>query len=361
MSETHRSPIAQGACSRGLEPVRPGGRLGDARRAVAGFSLVELLLALALGLLVIGGLVRLFAGSKQAYALLHDQARLQESGRYALAFIGRSARAAGYLGCNALPGHLVNTLNGHLDALFELDLRRAVDAFDGSAGASPAAFAQAAGIDADEVIAGTDILTLRRLDSPLRRVAAPVGPDDSPVVETGAQFDLNADDFVLIGDCRQASLFRVTRVIMGAGQATLLRDTGTGAYENAAGKTLIAAGQAYGPIGAAGPATVGRVLTETYFIAAGSSIGALGQRSLSLWRRTGTGSAAELVEGIADLQVLFGVDTQPQDGVDGINRLVRRHELQPGSVIRAIRVLVTAGEAQQRRVFSQTFRLRNLA
>lgn len=343
----------------GPEPALRGCRVCTMPRAAAGFSLVELMLAMSLGLIVMAGLVRLFVGSKQTYALLHDQARLQESGRYALAFMGRSARGAGYLGCNARPERFVNTLNGALAGLFELNLGRALDAFDSGAGASLEAFAHAAGIDPGQVVAGTDIVAFRRVEAPLHRVVAPVESGDSPVVEVGREFNLEADDFVLVGDCEQTSLFRITQVIPGAGQATLRHDTGAGAYENSAAKTLTGAGKQYGPAGRAGAATVGRVLTETYFIAPGRGVNRRGERSRSLWRRAGTGTPAELVEGILDLQVSFGVDTQPADGIDRGSRHVRPRDVPPGGVIRAVHVLVTAGEPEAPRVFGQTFGLRN--
>ena len=53
-----------------------------------GFSLVELILALGLGVLVTAGIVQLFVGNNQTYNLLNGQSRLQESARYALDFVG---------------------------------------------------------------------------------------------------------------------------------------------------------------------------------------------------------------------------------------------------------------------------------
>lgn len=324
-----------------------------------GFSLVELMLALAMGLIVVAGMTQLFAGSKETYALLGQQARLQESGRYALKFIGTSARGAGYLGCNARPERIVNTLNGDLSALFEVDLETPVQAFDADGGGSAAAFAGAAGIDADQVTPGTDIVVLRRLAGPAYRVAAPVAGSDNVVVKDREPFDLEADDFVLIGDCQQSSLFRISGVIRGAGNATLLRDGGAGAYDNAPGKALSAPGKIYGSAEDAGAATVARVLTETYFIAEGRGVESRGEPSRSLWRRAGTSPSAELVEGIHDLRVSFAVDTEPQGGVADVNRHVGFNEMPPGDIIRAMHVQVTAGEPPNQRAFGQTFSLRN--
>ena len=355
-----RSPTRPGAAASAAALPACGRRHQRGARIVRGFSLIELMLALALGLVVVAGIAQLFTSGRQTYASLNGQARLQESGRYALEFLGRSARGAGYLGCNAHPQRIINTLNGDLSTLFELDIRQAVAAFDDDGGGSITAFARAAGIDAKRVIPGTDIVALRRVQTPIHRVVATVTPGGDPVVEDRGSFDLDADDFALIGDCEQSSLFRITGVMAGAGHATLLRQAGVGAYSNSPVKSLSRPGKAYGPAGNAGGATVGRVVTDTYFVAQGRGIDSRGERSPSLWRRSGTAAPAELVEGIHDLQVSFGVDTGPLDGVVGINHRVGFNDIPSGGTIRAIYVRVTAGEPPNLRAFGQTFSLRNV-
>ncbi|MFB3103489.1 MAG: PilW family protein, partial [Pseudomonadales bacterium] len=48
-----------------------------------GFSLVELMISLALGVVVAAGLVQLFVDSARTYTLVSGQSRMQESARYA--------------------------------------------------------------------------------------------------------------------------------------------------------------------------------------------------------------------------------------------------------------------------------------
>lgn len=61
----------------------------------AGFSLAEFMIALTLGLVVLLAVGSIFIGSQQTYRVQEDNARIQESGRYALEIIGRSIRQAG--------------------------------------------------------------------------------------------------------------------------------------------------------------------------------------------------------------------------------------------------------------------------
>jgi len=64
-------------------------------RHQTGFSLVELMIALTLGLIVLLAISSIYIGSQQTYRVQEDNARIQEAGRYALEVIGRSIRQAG--------------------------------------------------------------------------------------------------------------------------------------------------------------------------------------------------------------------------------------------------------------------------
>ena len=61
-----------------------------------GLSLVELMVGLALGLVLMVGVLQVFLASRQTYASNDAMARLQENGRFGLEFIASSARLAGY-------------------------------------------------------------------------------------------------------------------------------------------------------------------------------------------------------------------------------------------------------------------------
>lgn len=66
----------------------------------AGFSLTELLVAMVVGLLLLGGLVTLMANSKKNYAVQDYSARLQENARFAMQFLTFDLRMAGFFGCS---------------------------------------------------------------------------------------------------------------------------------------------------------------------------------------------------------------------------------------------------------------------
>src|SRR5262249_8867178 len=75
-----------------------------------GFSLVELMVSVTIGLILLAGVLSIFYSSKLAYLANEKTSRLQESGRAALDFLVHDVRSAGYMGCaRAVP--FTTTLN----------------------------------------------------------------------------------------------------------------------------------------------------------------------------------------------------------------------------------------------------------
>lgn len=74
--------------ARALQRTKAGGQ--------AGLTLIELLIAMTLGLLLLFAIGTVYVASVQTYRTQDDFARLQESGRTALEMIGRGVRQAGY-------------------------------------------------------------------------------------------------------------------------------------------------------------------------------------------------------------------------------------------------------------------------
>ncbi len=65
-------------------------------RSQKGLSLIELMVALVLGLVLMIGVLQVFLASRQTFATNEAMSRLQENGRFALDYISNSARHAGY-------------------------------------------------------------------------------------------------------------------------------------------------------------------------------------------------------------------------------------------------------------------------
>jgi type IV pilus assembly protein PilW len=72
-----------------------------------GFTLIELMVAITIGLFVTAVLGQLFLGSRQTYATTDDMSRMQENMRYAHQLLTRSVRLAGY---KTSPNSLTNQI-----------------------------------------------------------------------------------------------------------------------------------------------------------------------------------------------------------------------------------------------------------
>ena len=342
-----------------------------------GFSLLELMLAATLGVLMTTAIAQLFISNSRGQAALAGQARLQESARHALDFIARSARNAGYLGCGTA-GNLANGLNGHWRQIVEIDLSTPVEAFDGAAGAwqpSLAALPMRGGgtpafrsrnrINASRLQPNSDIVVFRRAGTGSALQSA-MESDADPVVLAGDADAFRADSFALLSTCGQAALFRVSSVARSAGRTTLARAPGGGPFGNRSDAALLAGGIPYGDGATPGAAAVALAITETYFVARSTANNNRGEVVRSLWRKTSTQAPAELVQGIDELQLLFGIDTTPNNGDRAPNRYVRADAIGANSVS-AVHVsvvassvdAVTADDRVHTETFSRTVALRN--
>jgi type IV pilus assembly protein PilW len=76
-----------------------------------GFSLVELMIAVALGIFLTGGMIALFVNSNQTYRVQENLSRLQENGHFATNFLTQDIRMADYWGCLTSSVVITNRLN----------------------------------------------------------------------------------------------------------------------------------------------------------------------------------------------------------------------------------------------------------
>ena len=356
----------------------------ERRSSQTGFSLIELMLALTLGLVVTAGIVQLFVGNNRTNQLISGQSRLQESARYALDFISRSTRNAGFFGCDPERDKLGLTLNADFDQIFEYNLLVPVEGFN-SVGAGnnlsdwvpslqtlPRTTTSTSfntvvagnGIDVSTIVPGSDVLVVRYMLAPGELLASQVSNTQNPVVVDDGNVPFQPGDFGLISNCEQASLFHITDVTDGGGEITLTRGTGVGIFENSSVKNL--GDLPYGGITSNEGAVVAEVLTDIYFVAQGAGTNNRGESTTALWRKSGTSAPVELVEGISNMQVLFGVDTDPLDNIPSANRYIPFSAVG-NDVVRSVRVTVEANtvdvvsDSQEpiARSFTQTISVRN--
>lgn len=132
----------------------------NAARREAGFGLIELMIAMVLGLIVIGAAFAIFMSSQNTYRSNEDLSRIQESARAAFELMSRDIRAAGGSACSNFSvvegsGAVVNrfrdaAVTGDADSL------RVVSG-DDAAYSVVASTSTSVTLDADEIDAADDV------------------------------------------------------------------------------------------------------------------------------------------------------------------------------------------------------------
>jgi len=372
-----------------------------------GFSLVELMISLVLGTVVMAGVAQLFVANSEAYNLLEGQSRMQESGRISLDFIGRNVRLAGYRGCFSRNDELRSTVEVN-NIPYEFDLRFAVAGYDAqgpgmwapglatvlpstnSSGVDTNVFTTVggdgagAGIDLSQIVSGTDVITFRNLSQVEARLAAELLLETSnPSVSIGVGWnEFDKDHLVMIHDCEKAAIFRVTELLpnLAGAPSTSNQDLVIGHDMDDADATRNLTLQLSGSSNSFNTdAAVSAIESHTYFVAPGNGLNNAGSTPRSLWRKSGLQPPVELVEGVEDLQILYGVDTDNDQAPNQylpanlvidwrqlttliVTVVVNSIDDTGGTTMSSAGCPVPAGcavDGLQRRTFTQTFQLRN--
>src|SRR5262245_1855145 len=69
---------------------------------LAGFSLLELMLAMVFSLILVGQLITVYLGYKKTYAVIQTLEDIRANGQSAIYFLDRDIREAGFIGCKNL-------------------------------------------------------------------------------------------------------------------------------------------------------------------------------------------------------------------------------------------------------------------
>ncbi|MFZ2209109.1 MAG: PilW family protein [Porticoccaceae bacterium] len=136
------------------------------RQSQSGFSLVELMIALLLGLLLMSGIIAVYLESKNSFVQDEAISRVQENGRFALRLLTREIAMGGFYAGVTDPGAIsAATVVGDACATWLLNPTQVIETYDNADGSSEEA---ALGTCTLAAVVGTDVLAVRRAsDKPL--------------------------------------------------------------------------------------------------------------------------------------------------------------------------------------------------
>ncbi len=277
------------------------------RKTQLGIGLVEILIAMLLGLVLVGGILQMFSSSQQTHRVHEATSRMQESGRMALEVIARDVRMADFWGCASDLNNVVNNLNNAAAGYVDF---------------------KAGGVDGTDGGSGADTLILRGGFNTGLGVEPPYGPQASANIKVSADNDLSQSDILFVSDCTNADIFQITNANPD-GSGVLVHNTGSttepGNYNvtnpGCPGANAHCLSKVYGA-----DASIFRVQEIRYTIATGS------EGEPALFR-----NGDEFLDGVEDLQVLYGEDT---DGTGAANYYVPANQVVDMAAAVSIRFAV---------------------
>lgn len=234
------------------------------------------MVSMLLGLILVGGIITMYLSSKRTLHTTEASSRAQEIGRLGLDRLGFDGRMAGFWGCLSDAGTITNLLNPS-GALLDFDTT-AIGGTDNTG------------------LNGSDSLTIAGAFEDGIDVGTPYMPTPSAALHVANNNGLSQGDIVAVSDCQDIDIFQITNANPN-NSGTVVHNTGNAVSPGNSSKNL---SKTYGD-----HAQLFKITQITYSVANGAS----GQPTLM---RNG----AELIEGVENLQVSYGVDTNSDGSVD---------------------------------------------
>lgn len=296
------------------------------RRRSTGLSLIEVMIALVIGIVLLTGIMQIFGSTQLAFSTAEGASRVQENARFAFDMLRNDVRMAAHVGCrsartyasaqNALFNHAANPSTNFAAAPFALRVDMAMEAFEFagsgpgqavdlsggvSAGVGAGSFAPPLPADLAEVtgdaVRGSDIIVLRYLSGEnIRSVLPNLATNTLSVLNPLDAGFMRRGQIYGISNCERLSLVQA----QSDGPLVAAGSGGVNAVN------WVAQEEGFAP-----PATsVHRYEYVVYYVGIDA---ASGEPSLMM-RRLDTGRASlasgpqSVVEGVESMQLVFGAD-----------------------------------------------------
>lgn len=337
-----------------------------------GVGLVELMVAVALGLVLLAGISQIYLSSKHSYRTADAVTRLQENGRFAIIKLQEDLRMAGYFGCGA---------GGLTSSNFQLTINLTPDG-DNNQTTMYGDFD--VGITGEDGDGAPDNVTIMYTKNTGIRIVQKM-TQTSANLKVTPNTDLSVSDILLVCDVGQGDVFQMTGPSSGGGSGPMdevVHNTGVGDPGNYSPGACTAVGGGNAHCLSKSYDINAKVLQMEmvqYTIAPGTA------GTSALFRTENGGTPMELVEGVENMQIRYGIDVTGDRAVD---RYVSASEIGTWDQVMSARVSlllrsvqdnitqtpqtytydadgdgvldpIVAGDNRLRRVFTTTVNIRN--
>ena len=263
--------------------------------AAQGFSLVELMVALVIGMLIMAAVMAVMVNNNRNYITTDSMARLQENARFAMEFITKDLRRAGYLGCSDDIDTINSTLNGggFGGGGVAVQPLEGINNYTGSSVWSPSTNTPSL----NDPATGSDAVAIRYIDLNNPVTIVKEMPSTAARLFVNPGHGLQEGDIIMVSDCDSADMMQITSVVPGTGAESgkdgINHNAGSG---HLPGNSTQKLSKIYGE-----DAVILKFGSFAYYIRQDPVSG-----TRSLYRTTLDGPE-ELVEGIETMQILYGL------------------------------------------------------
>lgn len=327
----------------------------------AGFSLPELMVATLLGTILTAGVVSVYVASMKDYALNNALEDVQKSGRLALSLLEPKIRMAGFFGCghgmqpegNLKSDPAINSafvpVQGYeytgtgMGAMYpnKTGSPRAEITADNWLPSLPPDISQAIGVNSAEpgaAVPGSDILLLHEaVPGGIALVDPYTDGAGGLFVASGQGAQLTIGELAVVSDCQHADLFQITNISRNYQNGDHDR------VDHSSDTTLSPGNDTSGRPGYNNYGADSEILhygTYLYYIGTDSSKDP-SLYEVSTGNNAALGRPVELVSGVENMQLLYGVDT---DGNEIPNQYLTADQVTDWNRVVSIRIaLLTRG------------------
>lgn len=267
-----------------------------------GFTLVEFMIAITLSTFIILGLLSVYSSGKKTYVVQEGLARLQENGRFTTHYMNKIIRMAGYQGCVSSQNLTLRNIVAAPSPVMNFD--NAVLGYDATGTTwTPNLPAYLNGLDIKE---GTDVIEVWQTTDLNIRLSADMANPNAAIVLADPDGDgdhregIAQDDIFVITDCEVGD-------IAAAGGNEVAISIAVAASNN----TSVSLSKAYTT-----DAKVLRFDYTAFYIKDTGRTNANGNIIYALVARDIDGNELELADGVEDLQITYGIDTDDDGTAD---------------------------------------------
>lgn len=269
--------------------------LFKSRTRQQGLSLVELMIALAIGAALIGGVIQIFTSNNAAFRTQQSVSRMQENARFAFHFLGKELREAGYSGCSTGAKNtsvLDNTDGDKYDYMFDFD--KAVEGYDHDE-SLPTGEMPNMSISPNNGGYEGDVVVIRRSGESQISGAEDQPNETSANFKTATAHDFEPGQILTVTNCQESYTFQFNS---GNSDERVVANTGGGHTPGNTTKVNEAT-----PKGMGSDFTVSRAMATIFYIAESSGSG-----EPALYRKVNDQPAEELISGVENMQLEYGLD-----------------------------------------------------